>query len=68
MHEITADFEIKMSGFNFAMQNCPKLGTNLKHEIPMSSVLHSGAAIKETDFFFSVYSGADFPSFWSSKT
>lgn len=67
MHEITVDFGIIMSVLNFTMQNCLKLGTNLKHAVPMSSVLHSEAAIKETGFLFSVYSGADFPSSWSSK-
>lgn len=54
MHEMSTDFEIKVSILKFTMHKCLKLDTNLTHAVPKSSVLHSGIAIKQVELFFKV--------------
>lgn len=51
LHEMSADFGIKMSVLNFTMQEFLKLGTDLTHAVPKSSLLHREPAIREADFF-----------------
>lgn len=50
LHEMSAVFGIKVPILNFAMQEFLKLGTNLTHAVPKSSLLQRGPAIREADF------------------